>query len=119
MAQSDGFDDAREFWDKRYGAPEYIFGTEPNRFLASQQSLFRPGDRVLDVACGEGRNSVWLASLGCDVLGVDVSPLALEKAERLATERRVESDMVRGRHPELAVGARSLRRCRVHLHSVR
>jgi 2-polyprenyl-3-methyl-5-hydroxy-6-metoxy-1,4-benzoquinol methylase len=87
--QSPGFDDARQFWDQRYGAPEYIFGTAPNRFLASQQSLFRPGHQVLDVACGEGRNSVWLASLGCDVLGVDVSPLALEKAARLATERKV------------------------------
>jgi cyclopropane fatty-acyl-phospholipid synthase-like methyltransferase len=84
-----GFDDARDFWDQRYRAPEYIFGTEPNRFLASQQPLFRPGDRVLDVACGEGRNSVWLASLGCNVLGVDVSPLALEKARRLAAERGV------------------------------
>jgi 2-polyprenyl-3-methyl-5-hydroxy-6-metoxy-1,4-benzoquinol methylase len=84
-----GFDDAREFWDQRYRAPEYIFGTAPNRFLASQQSLFTPGHQVLDVACGEGRNSVWLASLGCDVFGVDISPLALEKAARLATERKV------------------------------
>jgi 2-polyprenyl-3-methyl-5-hydroxy-6-metoxy-1,4-benzoquinol methylase len=87
--QGSGFDDAREFWDQRYRAPEYIFGTAPNRFLASQQSLFRPGQEVLDVACGEGRNSVWLASLGCHVLGVDVSPLALEKAARLALERKV------------------------------
>src|SRR6185295_14534095 len=84
VAESSGFDDAREFWDKRYRAPEYIFGTAPNRFLASQQSLFKPGDRVLDVACGEGRNSVWLASLGCAVQGVDISPLALDKARRLA-----------------------------------
>jgi cyclopropane fatty-acyl-phospholipid synthase-like methyltransferase len=89
MASTGGFDDARAFWDQRYRGPEYIFGTQPNRFLASQQSLFRPGDRVLDVACGEGRNGVWLASLGCDVLGVDVSPLALDKARRLAAGRGV------------------------------
>ena len=87
MAQSGGFDDAREFWDKRYRAPEYIFGVEPNRFLASRQALFKTGDRVLDVACGEGRNSVWLAGLGCIVLGMDVSPLALDKARRLAAQR--------------------------------
>ena len=55
MAQ--GFDDAQAFWDARYGAPEYIFGTEPNLFLAGQAALFRPGQRALDIACGEGRTS--------------------------------------------------------------
>ena len=88
-AAGEGFDDAREFWDQRYSAPEYIFGTSPNLFLASQQHLFKPGDRVLDIACGEGRNSVWLASLGCQVLGMDVSPLALTKARQLAADRGV------------------------------
>jgi cyclopropane fatty-acyl-phospholipid synthase-like methyltransferase len=89
MAQSGGFDDAREFWDQRYSTPQYIFGTAPNVFLTAQGALFKPGDRVLDVACGEGRNSVWLAERGCNVVGVDVSPLALEKARRLAAERNV------------------------------
>jgi cyclopropane fatty-acyl-phospholipid synthase-like methyltransferase len=88
-AAGEGFDDAREFWDQRYSAPEYIFGTSPNLFLASRQHLFKPGDRVLDIACGEGRNSVWLASLGCTVLGMDVSPLALNKARQLAADRGV------------------------------
>jgi 2-polyprenyl-3-methyl-5-hydroxy-6-metoxy-1,4-benzoquinol methylase len=84
MATSGGFDDAREFWDKRFAAPEYIFGTEPNAFLNAQAQRLKHGDRVLDVACGEGRNSVWLAGLGCEVTGIDVSPLALAKARRLA-----------------------------------
>jgi 2-polyprenyl-3-methyl-5-hydroxy-6-metoxy-1,4-benzoquinol methylase len=113
--QSPGFDDARQFWDQRYGAPEYIFGTAPNRFLASQQSLFRPGHQVLDVACGEGRNSVWLATLGCDVLEGRVAPLALES--RTTRAERGEVTWWR-RTSELAVGARSLRYCRHHLHSV-
>ena len=86
-AAGQGFDDAREFWNERYSAPGYIFGTTPNLFLASQQQLFKPGDRVLDIACGEGRNSVWLATLGCNVLGMDVSPLALNKARQLAADR--------------------------------
>ena len=84
MTASGGFDDAREFWDQRFAAPEYIFGTEPNVFLRAQAERFKRGDRVLDVACGEGRNSVWLAGLGCVVTGLDVSPLALAKGRRLA-----------------------------------
>jgi len=89
-----GFDDAREFWDQRYRAPEYIFGTDPNVFLASQVDRFKPKDRILDVGCGEGRNSVWLAQLGCDVTGLDVSPLALDKARRLASARGVAVDFI-------------------------
>jgi len=83
------FDDAQAFWDRRYAEPGYIFGTQPNVFLASQASLFRSGMRVLDVACGEGRNSVWLAQQGYDVSGFDVSPLALAKAGALANAREV------------------------------
>ena len=78
MAQ--GFDDAQAFWDARFSAPEYIFGTEVNVFLRSQAERFKPSQRVLDIACGEGRNSVWLAQQGCRVLGIDISPLALKKA---------------------------------------
>ncbi len=91
MAQ--GFDDARAFWDARFSAPEYIFGTEPNVFLTTQAGLFKPGHRVLDVACGEGRNSVWLAQRGCHVLGIDVSPLALKKAQGLAENKGVDVEL--------------------------
>ena len=88
--EDQGFDDAQAFWDQRYRAPEYIFGTEPNRFLVSQAALFHRGQRVLDIACGEGRNSVWLAQRGCRVLGIDISPLALKKARGLADDNKVE-----------------------------
>jgi 2-polyprenyl-3-methyl-5-hydroxy-6-metoxy-1,4-benzoquinol methylase len=86
---SGGFDDARAFWDQRYAAPEYIFGRAPNRFLVSQRAWFGPGRHVLDVATGEGRNAVWLARAGCAVTGMDISPLAIEKARRLAAEEGV------------------------------
>jgi len=79
--------DAREFWDTRYATDTYIFGTEPNVFLASHKGLFGSGERVLAVADGEGRNGVWLAEQGCDVLSVDISPLAIEKARKLAAVR--------------------------------
>ena len=89
VALSGGFDDPRQFWDQRFAAPEYIFGTAANVFLISQQARFKPGVRVLDIACGEGRNAVWLAQQGCEVAAVDISPVAIEKAGRLAADRGV------------------------------
>lgn len=73
-----------EFWNQRYAVEEYIFGTEPNAFLRAQAHRFKPGQKVLAVADGEGRNGVWLARQGLDVLAVDVSPPALEKSRKLA-----------------------------------
>lgn len=76
-------------WNERYAGEHYHFGTEPNAFLASQQHLLKPGMSCLAVADGEGRNGVWLAEQGLDVLSADSSPVALEKAKRLAAERGV------------------------------
>ena len=87
-----GFDDAQAFWDQRFATDEYIFGREPNRFLVAQRQHFSPGARVLDVATGEGRNAIWLAEQGCVVKGIDISPVAIEKARRFAAERNVEVD---------------------------
>ncbi|MEO8008877.1 MAG: methyltransferase domain-containing protein [Betaproteobacteria bacterium] len=81
------FDSPREAWDARYRCDEYIFGTAPNVFLASQEKYFAAGTRVLAVADGEGRNGVWLAERGCKVCSVDISPIAIEKAKKLALER--------------------------------
>jgi cyclopropane fatty-acyl-phospholipid synthase-like methyltransferase len=78
-------------WNLRFAEPDYIFGTAPNRFLASKKDLFRKGERALCVADGEGRNSVWLAEQGLEVDAFDVSPLAVEKARRLAAERGVQA----------------------------
>jgi len=78
-----------ERWNKRFSAPEYIFGTAPNEFLASQAARLRPGQRALCVADGEGRNSVWLAELGLEVNAFDLSPAGVEKARRLAAARGV------------------------------
>jgi SAM-dependent methyltransferase len=79
----------REMWDAHYGDESYIFGTAPNVFLASQQHLLKPGLQALAVADGEGRNGVWLAQQGLDVLSVDISPVGLAKARKLAAEKNV------------------------------
>lgn len=77
-------------WDERYSGDEYFYGTEPNAFLVSQQALLKLGMKCLAVADGEGRNGVWLAGQGLDVLSVDASPVAQAKAQRLAQQRSVQ-----------------------------
>ncbi|TCD04978.1 class I SAM-dependent methyltransferase [Erythrobacteraceae bacterium CFH 75059] len=78
-----------QFWDERYAPDDYVYGTAPNAFLAREAHRLAPGSRVLAVADGEGRNSVFLAQHGHEVLAVDVSPRALEKAGKLAARRGV------------------------------
>jgi SAM-dependent methyltransferase len=80
---------SQDFWDARYASDDYVFGTAPNAFLASQAALIRPGMRALAVADGEGRNGVWLAEHGATVHAIDFSPAALEKARKLAAARGV------------------------------
>ena len=76
-------------WDERYATEEYLFGTEPNAFLVAQRHLLKPGMRCLAVADGEGRNGVWLAQQGLQVLSVEASAVAQQKARKLATQRNV------------------------------
>lgn len=76
-------------WESRFAAEHYVFGTEPNAFLARAASRIPPGSRVLSLADGEGRNGVWLAEQGHNVLAQDFSPAAQAKARRLAAERGV------------------------------
>jgi 2-polyprenyl-3-methyl-5-hydroxy-6-metoxy-1,4-benzoquinol methylase len=77
-------------WNERYAGNGYHFGTEPNAFLVSQHKLLKPGMSCLAVADGEGRNGVWLAEQGLDVLWVDNSHVAQAKAEKLAQQRGVK-----------------------------
>ena len=79
----------QERWETRFRAPGYAFGKEPNAFLKAQAPLLRGRKTALSVADGEGRNGVWLAEQGLDVLTIDFSPAALEKAKTLAAERGV------------------------------
>lgn len=84
-----GFSNPRETWDGRFSTDDYIFGTEPNAWLASQAKLLQPGMRVLAVADGEGRNSVWMAKRGLTVDAFDISPVGVGKAEKLARQAGV------------------------------
>src|ERR1700733_1364619 len=79
-----------ERWETRFSAPGYAFGKAPNAFLQAQAHRLRAGDKALSVADGEGRNGVWLAEQGLDVLAIDFSPTGLAKARALAAERGVQ-----------------------------
>lgn len=71
-------------WDDRYNTKNYIYGTNPNEFLVEYENQIIPRGKVLCLADGEGRNSVFLAKLGYTVTAVDMSSNALKKAETLA-----------------------------------
>ena len=81
-------------WDDRYRGSDLVWGAGPNRFLVEEIGTMAPGT-ALDVACGEGRNAIWLAEQGWRVTGVDFSSVALDKARTFATDRGVGVDWVR------------------------
>ncbi|MDO5653749.1 MAG: class I SAM-dependent methyltransferase [Brachymonas sp.] len=85
--------DGKSLWNTRYQNEAYFYGTEPNSFLEEHWKLL--GTPVLSLSEGEGRNAVFLASHGLDVLGVDLSDIGLEKARKLAASRglRIETQV--------------------------
>lgn len=83
----------REDWDRRYASPHLLWSSAPNRlFVAEVEGL--PAGRALDLACGEGRNAVWLAERGWQVTGVDFSEIAIGKARALAAGAGVAVELV-------------------------
>lgn len=85
--------DAAGRWNERYGGEGFAYGEEPNDFLAEHAAEIPPG-RVLCLADGEGRNSVWLARQGYEVTSVDLSPVGVEKAKRLAARHGVNVNAI-------------------------
>jgi SAM-dependent methyltransferase len=102
-------DDVSEYerWEDRYRVPDYVFGTEPNYFLVSCKALLPRSGKALAVADGEGRNGIWLAEQGLEVLSLDFSPSAQQKARALAKQRGVtltvaQADVHTWDYPEAA-----------------
>lgn len=78
------FEDPAGTWNRRFAEPGYLFGTEPNAWLHAHADLWQAGQRVLCVADGEGRNSVWLAQQGLIVDAFDISEVGVRKARDFA-----------------------------------
>jgi 2-polyprenyl-3-methyl-5-hydroxy-6-metoxy-1,4-benzoquinol methylase len=79
----------KERWDSKYSTEKYLFGKKPIQFLEDNVHLL-PKGKVVDIAMGEGRNGVFLATKGFDVLGLDISENGLEKAHKLAAANNVK-----------------------------
>jgi 2-polyprenyl-3-methyl-5-hydroxy-6-metoxy-1,4-benzoquinol methylase len=89
--RSMGFADATQFWNERFDKEEFIFGKEPNEYLVEKAKQYlKSKNKVLCIADGEGRNGVWLARQGMQVVGFDASDIALVKAKQFAKEHQVE-----------------------------
>lgn len=76
-------------WDERYRTQGLVWGGPPNRWVVDELSGAEPGS-ALDLACGEGRNALWLAAQGWQVQAVDFSPVAIAKARELDTRGLVQ-----------------------------
>ncbi len=86
------FSDPAGNWNRRFGDDGYLFGTQPNAWLREHAACWQPGQRVLCVADGEGRNSVWLAGRGLAVEAFDIADVGVAKARRLAAAQGVTVD---------------------------
>jgi SAM-dependent methyltransferase len=82
----------KAFWDSKYSTDEYVYTKDVNRFVKESLSDLAPG-KMIDLAGGEGRNTVFFAENGWQAENIDLSSVGLEKCQRLAAERGV-SDKV-------------------------
>lgn len=76
-----------EFWNERYASTDLVYGDAPNEFLAQMADRLPRQGQALDIGAGEGRNALFLASRGLDVLAIDQSEVGMQKAQRRAGER--------------------------------
>lgn len=89
MSASTAFPDAAEHWNRRFERDDFLFGTEPNAWLREHVGALPTGGRVLSVADGEGRNSVWLARQGFAVDAFDIAEVGVAKARAFAAREGV------------------------------
>jgi tellurite methyltransferase len=78
--------DSKSLWDKRYSKRTFVYGKAPSKFLAENYDFIPYGATVLDMGMGEGRHAVFLAQKGYKVTGIDLSSVAVKKANMLASE---------------------------------
>lgn len=93
FCQSQSQPNQQKIWDDVYSAADPIYNRYPNRFLAEIAEKAKPG-RALDIGIGQGRNAIYLASLGWNVTGIDISEKGIETAKATAQRRKLKLDAV-------------------------
>ncbi len=83
----------KDRWNERYAGSELVWSALPNRVLARESETLKPG-KVLDVACGEGRNAIWLAEQGWEVTAIDFSDEGVAKGRKIAEKKGVKVDWI-------------------------
>lgn len=89
ISPSGPYSDAALKWNQRFSATDFVFGQEPNAWLRQQVGALPAGGRVLSVADGEGRNSIWLAQQGFQVEAFDIAEVGVTKARAWAEREGV------------------------------
>ena len=84
----------QEFWNQRFHEDELAYGEAPNAFVQEQAHRLPAGARVLLPGDGQGRNGVWLAQQGFEVVCVDWSTSGLARAQELALRRAVSIEPI-------------------------
>ena len=84
----------KEKWNSKYNCDEFITGKEPCKWLIKNANLLNGNGKALDIAAGEGRNSVFAASLGYEVICMDISEIGLGKAKTLAKEKNLDVTII-------------------------
>jgi len=82
----------KAFWDSKYSTDEYVYTKNVNRFVKQYLEDLPPG-KVIDLAGGEGRNTVFFAEKGWQAENIDLSSVGLEKCQKLAAERGVSDNV--------------------------
>lgn len=80
----------KNHWDQSFSNSEYIYGKEPNIFIQKMSDIIPTNAHIACLAEGEGRNAVYLAEQGHEVVAYDQSQVGLKKAQKLAEQRGVQ-----------------------------
>lgn len=98
MPAPTGPDSPAQTWNRRFDDPDYLFGTEPNAWLRAHARCWKPGQRVLCVADGEGRNSVWLARRGLAAEASHITGTGVAKARSPCAAHRPSATPAHAAH---------------------
>jgi SAM-dependent methyltransferase len=99
-------EEERQRWDERYASGDYRARTAVTPLLEEWARSIDPG-RALVLACGPGRNALWLAERGFDVVGVDISEVAVGRAREAAAQRGLDAEFVVADLDDFTLEARS------------